>query len=44
MPPAFKGGQGRSEQDIEDDGAAMAIGLVIVALLLIWWGIYEVLT
>lgn len=43
QPTAFKGGQGRSEQDIREDGASIAIGLSVLAVLLFWWGIYELL-
>lgn len=40
----IKGGQGRSPQSVEDDGNALAIGLVTLASLGIWWLIYRMLS
>lgn len=38
--PSLKGGQGRSPHDVEQDGAAMAVGCVVLVLLVFWYGVW----
>lgn len=39
-PPAFKGGQGRSDESVREDAAPLLIGLAVLGCILLWVLLY----